>query len=159
MLKARKARNADAFMYYEWANEENVRQQSFSSKKISLEDHIKWFEGKLADPKCIMLVFENEDSIPAGQVRLQKESEDAFVLGISVDIIFRGKGLAVEMLTKTSNYFFDSFPKKKIYAFIKKKNIASVNSFEKAGYINPEQAIQNGIACLKYTKENQNANS
>lgn len=159
MLNLRKANTEDAQLYFDWANEEVVRLQSFNSEKISLEDHIKWFKSKIADTDCIMLMFEDENKKPAGQVRFQKENEEIYVVGISVDIFFRGKGLGIEMLKTASNYFFELFPSKKINAFIKQENIASINSFEKAGYNNPESVLVKGILSLKYTKENNNANS
>lgn len=159
MLRLRKANNADALLYYEWANEETVRRESFNSELITLEEHTEWFEKKITDPECMMLIFEDKNSIPAGQVRLQKVTENEYVIGISVDISYRGKGFAVRMLTMASDYFFEIFPQKKINAFIKIHNTASVNAFEKAGFINPRIAEQKGIACFMYTKENGNANS
>ena len=157
MLKIRRAKREDALLYYEWANEQFVRKQSFSSEIISLDDHVKWFKKRVTDTECIMLIFENE--LPAGQIRLQKEDEETYLIGISVDILARGKGISSKMLEMASDYFFNLFPFKKIIAFIKEDNLPSLYSFEKAGYIKQEKKVVKGIRCYKYTKENTNANS
>jgi len=159
MLSVRKAEQSDALLYYEWANEKAVRRQSFNSEKITLEEHVQWFEKKITDSTCIMLIFENKERQPVGQVRFQQENEEVYVVGISVDAAFRGKGLAPQILIMASEYFFSVHPLKKIHAFIKQDNMASVHSFEKAGYANPKLTEVNGIKSFIYTKENANANS
>ena len=159
MLKIRRANKKDALLYYEWANEEAVRKQSFSTAIISLDDHIEWFEKKIIDPECIMLIFENELGLPAGQIRLQKEDEETYMIGISVDILSRGKGLATNMFKMASDYLFSLFPQKKIVALIKEDNYPSIKSLENAGYTHPLNIIFRGIKCIEYTKENTNANS
>lgn len=152
MLKHRKATIGDALLYHKWANEKEVRSSSFQSGEISLEDHMKWFEKKISDPACIMLLFEGDDQMPAGQVRLQAEEEDSYVIGISVDAAHRGKGYASAMLLAASEYFFGLHPQGKIHAYIKQDNFASVRAFENAGYSNPVSLQVNGINSYRYTK-------
>ena len=159
MLKFRKANNEDGLLYYGWANEKAVRRQSINSNVISLNDHLKWFNERILDPECEMLVFENEHQLPAGQIRLQKEDDENYLIGLSVDSLARGKGLSSKMLKMASDYFFNLFPSKKIIAFIKEDNIPSIKSFKKAGYLDTGEKVVKGIKCYTYTKENIDANS
>lgn len=159
MSHIRKATNKDALLYFNWANETEVRKQSFNSQLITFTDHTTWFEKKLADKQCIMLIVEDEANSPIGQIRFQQEEEDAYTIGISIDKVWRGKKMALEMLSLSANYFFNIYSAKKIYAFIKEDNIASISSFEKAGYINREIVFVKGYKSFRYTKENKNANS
>ncbi len=152
MLSYRKAAKEDVMLYYKWTNEESVRKQSFNSETISIEDHIKWFEKKIEDADCIMLLFEDEEKQPAGQIRLQEEDAYTYVIGISVDAAQRGKGYASQMLRIASDYFFNLYPSKKIHAYIKQDNFASIHAFEKAGYTDPEKLVIKGINSFKYLK-------
>lgn len=152
MLKYRNAVIGDAMLYHKWANDKEVRSSSFNSDEISIGDHIKWFEEKIRDPQCIMLLFEGENNMPAGQVRLQAENHDCYVIGISVVAAFRGKGYASKMLTAASEYFFSLHPNGKIHAYIKQDNFASIRAFENAGYRDPVIENVNGINSYRYTK-------
>ena len=159
MPHIRRSTKEDALLYFTWANEHEVRKQSFISEPISFTDHIAWFEKKLTDDQCIMLIVEDDSNSPIGQIRFQQVEDDAYTIGISVDKMWRGKKMAVEMLNLSANYLFNIYPAKKIFAFIKENNIASIGSFEKAGYINREKVFVNGCKSFKYIKENKNANS
>ncbi len=158
MLTFRKATAADMLLYFEWANDEEVRQQSFQSNPISLEGHKKWFTDKISDPDCIMLLFEDDHNIPVGQIRFQKQDESGYVIGISIDKSCRGKGYAVMLLQQSSDYFLKLHPDMMIYAFIKKENIASVRSFANAGFSLNETLFTDEKSVL-YTKQIKNENS
>jgi RimJ/RimL family protein N-acetyltransferase len=153
MLSFRKADISDLLLYFEWANDQAVREQSFQSNKISLENHTKWFNTKINDKDCIMLVFENELKEVVGQVRLQNENAESCVIGVSVAEEHRGKGYATILLIESSNYFLEYYPKKIIQAYIKNTNIGSIKSFQKAGFsFAKELIIENNKSGL-YTKQ------
>lgn len=146
ILKIRKAAKEDMLKYFSWANDEEVRKASFHSHKISLSEHIAWFEKKIYDPDTFMYVFESEGNL-AGQVRIEKH--DKAVIGISIDKNSRGKGFASQML-KMSIDFFRKTNDDPIYAYIRKDNSASVKSFENAGFIFLEDGMVNKIECYVY---------
>lgn len=129
----RKATASDLDLYFDWTNDEETRKNSFNSQIVDYESHTNWFLNKISDKKTLMLVFENEEKIPVGQIRVEKKTNEN-VIGISIDKHFRGKGLAVPMLKIASEQFFESFQEKTIHAYIKKTNLASLNSFKKAGF-------------------------
>lgn len=153
MLKFRKATKADENLYLDWANDSDVRQQSYSSNPIDLESHGKWFKSKLQDSSCSMLVFQNEENLNIGQVRIQKESINEALIGISIEVEHRGKSYAKEMLQLASDYFLDSNKGYKINAFIKKGNSSSKYAFEKAGFKLENEKIYENFPSFHYVKQ------
>lgn len=159
MLKFRKAGEEDAALYFDWANDEVVRKQSYHSGMISWEEHISWFNKKLGDPGCLMLLFENERHEPVGQVRFQQETDSIYVIGISIAKEFRGKGYASRVLEQAATCFLDLHPTKTIYAYIKKDNEGSIRSFSNAGFLFSKELLISDAPSVLYTKNNSHENS
>lgn len=134
MLSFRNATLADTKLYFDWANDQDVREQSYNSNVINFDNHKKWFETKLNDVSCFMLLFQNEEKLNVGQVRIEKENEKEALIGISIAAEHRGKGYSKEMLQIASDFFLASNSKCLINAFIKERNLNSKFSFEKAGF-------------------------
>ncbi|MBC8152065.1 MAG: GNAT family N-acetyltransferase [Bacteroidetes bacterium] len=133
MLTHRLARPGDVRVYFDWANDPDTRQQSFQTDPIPFATHQAWFSRKLADPNALLLVFEH-DGQPIGQVRIERSTGEN-VIGISLDIAFRGKGLSVPLLNQATAAFFAHFPDEQlIHAYIKPDNRASARAFERAGF-------------------------
>lgn len=131
----RKATENDMILYFDWANDASVRENSYQSKPIALENHQNWFLNKIKETNCLLLVFENHIGTPIGQVRIQKQDKNTAVIGISNDANHRGKGYASHMIQMASDAFLAENPEIVISAFIKIENKASEKAFQKAGYI------------------------
>jgi spore coat polysaccharide biosynthesis protein SpsF len=159
MLTFRKADMMDMLLYFEWANDDEVRKQSYQTDAIDLEHHKEWFNKKINDANCLMLLFENEDKLPVGQVRFQKEDEELYVIGISLAKEFRGKGLATKLLQTASDHFLQLNPGKTIYAYIKEDNEGSIRSFIKAGFVFARSVIIAGKESVLYLKTKTDADS
>ncbi len=153
MLTFRNATIADTNLYFDWANDPDVREQSYSSNPIDLESHGKWFKSKLEDSSCLMLVFQNEENLNIGQVRIQKENINEALIGISIAVEHRGKSYAKEMLKIASDYFLDSNEDFKLNAFIKMKNLSSKYAFEKAGFEFETEKNYENIQSFHYVKK------
>ncbi len=153
MLSFRKATKSDVKLYFKWASDPVVREQSYKSNPIDFESHAKWFKTKVEDRSCLMLVFQNEENLNIGQVRIQKENINEALIGISVAIEHRGKSYAKEMLQIASDYFLDSNKDFKINAFIKKKNLSSKYAFEKAGFEFETEKNYENIQSFHYVKK------
>ncbi|PJJ10930.1 RimJ/RimL family protein N-acetyltransferase [Flavobacterium sp. 1] len=134
MLTFRKATLADTKVYFDWANDSSVREQSYNTNTIDFESHKKWFESKVEDDSCMLLLFQNEEKLNIGQIRIQKENENQALIGISIEAEHRGKGLAKEMLLLASDFFLENNIGYLINAYIKEQNISSKQAFEKAGF-------------------------
>jgi RimJ/RimL family protein N-acetyltransferase len=154
MLSFRKADLADTRLYFDWANDCDVREQSYNSAVIDFENHKNWFESKLDDNSCMMLVFQNEENLKIGQIRIQKESDREALIGISIASEHRGKGYAKVMLEMASDFFLVLNENFIINAFIKEKNLTSKYAFEKAGFEFKEIINYENFSSFHYVKNN-----
>jgi RimJ/RimL family protein N-acetyltransferase len=130
----RKAKSTDVALFYTWANDPEVRKNSFSSGSIEFEEHQKWFSSKINSDKCLMLILENDEK-PVGQIRISIE-EDIGIINFSVDKNFRGKGIGTELLKKGLEFIRkENISLTYLKALVKKDNRPSQKAFEKAGYL------------------------
>ncbi len=152
-IEFRKPTMEDAKLYFDWANDEVVRKNSYAQETISYEDHLAWFKRKLASPDCFFYLF-IEQKQPAGQVRIEKK-ENETVVGISIDSKYRGKGLGSVMLEAACADYFSKFPKDTIYAYIKESNLPSCAIFKTARFTNEQTVMVNGVKSIKLHKTQQ----
>lgn len=136
-LVFRMANEGDMLQYYEWANEEEVRSNSYSNDKISFEKHREWFLKKLNSDDCYFYLFLLNGE-PIGQVRIDKNDQET-VIGISIDKNHRGKSFGEKMLVQSTNDYLSEHKSATLIAYIKEENIASLKSFRKAGFSNEEK--------------------
>ncbi len=133
-LKYRFAREEDVDLYYTWANDKVVRENSYNQEEIKYENHVKWFNNKLKSNDCRFYLFLNNNNEAVGQVRIDK-NENEVVIGISTDKNHRGKGYASEMLNIATDNYLNTYPDRQIVAYIKLKNEVSYKSFIKANFV------------------------
>lgn len=158
MLTFRKAVLGDSKLYFDWANDSIVRKQSFKSITIDIKNHKNWFKTKLEDDSCIMLLFQNEEEVFIGQVRIQKENKFEAIIGISIAAEHRGKGYAKDMLVLASEYFFKKNIEFLINAYIKVHNLSSKKAFEKAGFEFNDIINYKNFNSFHFTKKFKNEN-
>ncbi|WP_378186040.1 UDP-2,4-diacetamido-2,4,6-trideoxy-beta-L-altropyranose hydrolase [Aquimarina sp. W85] len=149
-LSFRQACEDDMMRIYDWSNDEIVRHNSYQSNFIKLEDHKNWFLKKIFDKNTLFLVGMVND-IPAGIIRYEIKNDDASV-GVLISKEFRGQKLAGSFLKKSADLYFKEY-EKPILAYIKVDNLASVKSFENAGYIYFKEEIISGHDSLVYKLE------
>lgn len=142
----------DALLYFTWANDAEVRKNSFHTKAISFDDHVKWFNDKLNSGKCFFYLFSNINGVPVGQVRIEAHADET-VIGISLDSAFRGKGLSSKMLIKASDDYLIKHPKQKISAYIKYENVSSYKAFIAADFEEAQPVSIEGSKSFKLIKE------
>ena len=131
-LKMREAQKGDVNLYFSWANEQSVRQNSFNSEPIEYESHLKWFTTKLTSEQSKLFVFEILGK-PVGQFRIDNV-DNAWLIDYSVDKHYRGLGVGKAMIThfQASNSFSDLLCPLK--ALVKHSNVASQRVFEQLGF-------------------------
>ncbi len=136
MLSSRKPTIEDMGIYFSWANDPVVRQQSYDSSIIDLESHKKWFESSLNNEAYFMCICQNSEGEDIGQVRIQKQNDKnkEALIGVSIDSNHRGKGYAKEILILTTDLFLKSNHGFLINAYIKEGNLSSKLAFENAGF-------------------------
>ncbi|QXP73887.1 GNAT family N-acetyltransferase [Tenacibaculum sp. HL-MS23] len=149
-IDIRKVNKNDVRLLFDWSNDTLTRQNSYQSKEISFSEHKKWFTNKIKDNNSLLLIgIKNNQSV--GLIRFDIMEENS-TIGITLDKNFRGKKLAQILLIEAAKKYFKEF-KKPILAYIKKENVASVKSFEKAGYNYYKQEKINNIDSYVYKLE------
>ena len=132
-IRLRRTREDDCRMFWEWANDPEVRAMSFCSEPVSWESHVGWFVTRQKDPSSLFYVATDQDSRPVGQVRYQLERDRA-VLSISISPELRGKGFGKTTLLAATEELFQDSCAKAIDAFVKPENRSSLRLFESAGF-------------------------
>ncbi|WP_157983101.1 GNAT family N-acetyltransferase [Psychroflexus aestuariivivens] len=137
-LEYRRIISDDVDVFYEWANDKEVRSNSLNSEPIKYEDHIKWFSSKLESTQTEIYIF-NSEKMPVGQVRL--DLEDGFwEIDYSVDKKYRGLGLGKSMISMITH----SNPLKNFKALVKEENKASKKVFENLNFLKVKKGNLDG---------------
>jgi RimJ/RimL family protein N-acetyltransferase len=134
MLSLRKPTLEDMEIYFSWANDPVVREQSYNSSVIDFESHKQWFESVFNNEAYFMCICQNAGGENVGQVRIQKNKNKESLIGVSIDSNHRGKGYAKEILTLATDLFLKSNHGFLINAYIKEGNLSSKFAFENAGF-------------------------
>lgn len=124
---------ADGKLIWRWRNEPEARRQSPNSKKIPLAGHLEWFARKLQAPDCAILIAKDAKGRPLGQVRLDLAKGGAATVSIVVDKAARGRGVGTELLRRIPAKV-KGRRVRRLVAFVKPENLASVFAFLKAGF-------------------------
>lgn len=121
-MKLRHATVDDARLLFNWRNEPLARAMSVNTEPVTWEAHLQWLSARLARPVPGLYICEDEGSA-RGMVRVDDDQ-----ISYSIDLNFRGKGVATRMLTLARHHFG---PKR---ARIKLGNEASAKAATKAGH-------------------------
>ena len=133
MIQFRQASGKDCRLIWKWATDPEVRAVSFSRETFPYEEHVKWYETKLADEDCYIYIAENINQESVGQIRFELNGQEAHI-SVSLDRKFRGRGHGSKVIELASKTFLGSTDAKAIHAYIKIDNAASIAAFKKAGF-------------------------
>lgn len=150
-LTLRKLSEADIDFTFLLANDSLTRENSYSQDPISYQIHQKWLLQKIIDKSAFYFIGQM-NRISVCFVRVDRKDKEN-VIGITVNKEFRGKKLSSRFLELISSRFCKEFTDEKISAYIKKNNLASIKSFENAGYIFDCTCNVDGVDSLKYVYE------
>lgn len=132
-LSVRRASSHDARLLFDWATDPATRAASFSSAAITWDDHVAWLSRKLSDPRCHFYIVELEGRTPVATVRFDATGASADV-SVTVAPAARGKRLSAPAITAAVSTLLGATDLREIRAFIKPGNVASLRSFEQAGF-------------------------
>lgn len=149
-ITIREAELNDLEFLFELTNDPLVRENSFESGEINLDEHTSWFKKQLDSETSILYLLEHK-GLQMGQVRFSIH-DDHSVIGVSIAKEFRGKGFASSILQKAIDTFFTT-RKLPIHAYIKKANTTSINSFERAGFEYSHDCKVKETMCLLFKLE------
>ena len=140
LFTIRRAVEADCETIWHWANDPQVRRQSFSPGEIPWDDHLAWFNGKLSDPDHVFYVVTNGSGRPIGQVRYEIDGGQA-ICSVSLAPECRGRGFGSRVLDLASGRVMDEAGLGVVHAYIKQGNEQSVRAFLRAGFSEIESVV------------------
>lgn len=141
----------DGRLLWEWRNDALVRANSFTQDVISWESHCAWLAAKLASPDSRIWILET-DGRPAGQIRYDRAG-DAAELSYLVAEPFRGAGLGAHLLRMSGPLGCRELAVSKLVGIVKSGNVASVRSFERAGFRCVDTVERHHYHCLQFEKD------
>lgn len=146
-MRIREAKLEDEELIYRWSNDPLVRTASYHQEPIDFKAHQKWFRTKLKSSRSYLLICSIQEK-PAGLVRFEI-ADDHWVIGVLIDVSFRGKGLSSEAISKGTQIvrIGSDLP---VFAYIKKSNFASIKAFEKAGFKLEKELIVESVPSYLY---------
>lgn len=139
LLNVRRVVDADAALLFQWSNDPQTRQNSFSSDPISWSEHLDWFNSKMKSFEDDLFIIEDE-SVPIGHVRFTNR-RDCAEISITVCPTVRGSKLGGRIIRAAVNRFRLEAGRKsvEIRALIKPTNIPSIGAFRSASFIQDAQ--------------------
>lgn len=132
-LALRPAIPEDSSLYWQWANDPQVRENAFRSEPIPWEKHQHWFKNKLkSQTSCLWLLFRANK--PIGQIRYDLIENNTAEISFSVAAEGRGQGAGTKLLKYTRRLASAALPIEKVIGLVLVENKASQRAFEKAGF-------------------------
>jgi UDP-2,4-diacetamido-2,4,6-trideoxy-beta-L-altropyranose hydrolase len=150
-LELREAESGDARLLWAWANDPAVRASSLSPHVIPWDDHLRWYQARLASDATVIFIAERcEDRTPLGQVRFELEDEDTAVIDISVDAAWRNCSFGSCILEGALAKLRASGFCKRVIARVKEHNLPSRGLFERADFSRLASQVVGGETLLCY---------
>lgn len=132
-LYLRNATEDDMMQLFNWASDPEVRKNSFNKKPITLENHTRWFHAVMEDEQTILYIAE-ANGMPVAHIRFNISAGKAMISYL-IDADYRGQGLGLHLLKKgVQALTAQRTDVEQIEGLVQRENVASVRSFEKAGY-------------------------
>jgi RimJ/RimL family protein N-acetyltransferase len=132
-LWLRKTTMDDAEQLWKWANDPDVRANSFSHEPIQWHSHLRWLANKLADPNAFPFVAFDETDAPIGRLRFDTRGQQAKV-SLAIGKEHRGAGYGSALLKLALSQLFRHTTVRQVHAFIRPANVVSIRLFERAGF-------------------------
>lgn len=151
-IRLRRACEEDCELFWNWANEQEVRRKAFSSDPIPWEGHVSWFRHSLRNPDCFLFLALDDQDIPIGQIRFDSNGRDEVDVDVSIDKEKRGLGYGNELINLSVEEIFRISSLRSVHAFVKPDNIGSSKAFEKARFKNLGIEKVKGNVALHYVR-------
>ncbi len=135
----RKTQDQDMMALFDLANDPKVRAASLNTSAIDLPTHEAWFSQAMHDPEQLLFTLLDGRGNFLGQLRFDLRKAGEALISISLVSASRGFSLAHKIISKGIGIMQRLHPERTIIAQIKSENIASIKSFEKAGFVRYSQ--------------------
>lgn len=126
----------DEQLTLDWANDPEVRQNSFSSGRIDAVSHRYWLLNRMVDAEnCRFFIVETTAGMPVGPVRFEHHSSGLWEVHYSMDRCLRSRGLGAAFLKAALDHFSRSVTSANtIIGRVTASNQASRHIFRKLGF-------------------------
>ena len=138
-MELRRATPGDAQTVFGWRNDPFIVQLGSSRAKVTWTEHQAWFEGKLADRNCLLLIVQ-KDAQAIGQVRFDKQADGGSVISVYLLQAHVGKGLGVDAIRQGCRQAAQVLGTQRILACVREENLRGRKAFAKAGFQRAEAA-------------------
>ncbi len=145
-LTVRPADAQDVLSIWRLANDPTVRRHSLSTAPIPLAVHRQWFQRKLSDAATCMWVLDLHRTV-VGTVRYDRTEPGAAGISIQVAAALRRRGLASHLLRSTCQAACRTLNTPVLRAVIRPQNLASAQTFAKAGFHQVDHRPVHGQDC------------
>jgi UDP-2,4-diacetamido-2,4,6-trideoxy-beta-L-altropyranose hydrolase len=136
-VTVRPATADDEALLLEWANEPAARAAGFSPDPIPPDVHHRWLAGRLADPTVGRIWIGEEGGRPVGMVRVEPADDDVLVVSVAIARDARGSGRSRPLLDAGLAAARNAEPGRRLRAWIRPTNAASMRLFRGAGFAQP----------------------
>jgi UDP-2,4-diacetamido-2,4,6-trideoxy-beta-L-altropyranose hydrolase len=140
-LQLQPATASDEALLLRWANDPQVRANSFSSSPIAPADHKRWFQAGLTDSNRLLLIASDVNGCPLGQIRFDRQPPASgsglheALIDLSLDRCARGLGLATDLMRLGLQAMEGHWgPSTEAVAEVLDGNTASQATFARAGF-------------------------
>lgn len=134
-LKIRTAELADEKLLLDWANDPLVRGNSFNASPIQPDSHRQWFCSRLNNlAGCKLYIAETQDSLPIGQVRLERGEGEDWQIHYGLWVGARGKGFGATIVKLAVEKLREESPLAKVIGCVKPDNEPSKRVFQTLGF-------------------------
>ena len=136
-LRLRSTSKSDLWLYYWWANDSDVRSQSFNSSLLTCSEHQDWFQRCIDSVDVVMFVLVDRVGLPLGQIRFERQQDycQRIKISFSIDRLVRGMGLGGKLLDLGLEGLSRLWGNKlHCFAQVKPDNIASAKIFLQHGF-------------------------
>lgn len=146
LCRMRRATLDDAERLLAWRNDDVTRRFSFTSRPVTPKEHEAWLGQVLHNPKRHLFIVEVEGR-PAGNLRIDLNETQPGEAEVSIVTApeFRGLGVATTALLLGLE-FAGSLGLSRIIGRVKLENVASLNAFQRAGFV--VEAERDGVAVM-----------
>ena len=126
----------DERLTFDWANDPEVRRNSFSTERIDALAHRRWLFRRMADlENCRFYVVETVAGLPVGPARFECLSPGVWEIHYSMDRCLRGRGVGAAFLKCALDHFRCSVTSANlVIGRVKLSNQASQHIFRKLGF-------------------------